>query len=286
MASHERLKGVIVPVITPFLNEKLDEVGLENVIKHLIAEGVHGIFVLGTTGEFQFMSDNDKKRVIDLAGSFNGRGVRIFAGTTGDSLQNTIELSQYAEQKDVDAVVIAPRYKSYILPAEYVIDVMKKTQGSIVLYNNPQITNSMHIDASHAALLLEDLKLRKRLIGLKDSSRNQITIATLIYVRDYIANWFSILQGSESAIIENPYSKVDGFVPGSANFDTKLFLSLYDGLIVKGRGMRQELETLERYALVYRNSGNPLQEIKQRVYEKSLIRSSELAPNNIVVSQK
>jgi len=46
------LRGIIVPIITPFDDsEKLDAGALEQLVEHIIEGGAHGLFVLGTTGE-------------------------------------------------------------------------------------------------------------------------------------------------------------------------------------------------------------------------------------------
>jgi 2-dehydro-3-deoxy-D-pentonate aldolase len=46
------LRGIIPPVVTPLVNDnEMDEQGLENLINHILEGGVHGIFLLGTTGE-------------------------------------------------------------------------------------------------------------------------------------------------------------------------------------------------------------------------------------------
>ena len=51
------LSGIIPPLVTPLLgNDTLDVESLENLIEHLIAGGVHGLFILGTTGEEQSLS--------------------------------------------------------------------------------------------------------------------------------------------------------------------------------------------------------------------------------------
>ena len=51
------LKGIIPPLITPLLdNETIDIIGLERLLEHVIKGGVHGIFILGTTGEFASLS--------------------------------------------------------------------------------------------------------------------------------------------------------------------------------------------------------------------------------------
>jgi 4-hydroxy-tetrahydrodipicolinate synthase len=59
------LRGIIPPMITPLLDtDTLDERGVENLVEHLIAGGVNGIFILGTTGEAQHLSFKIKKELI------------------------------------------------------------------------------------------------------------------------------------------------------------------------------------------------------------------------------
>ena len=51
------LRGIIPPLISPLIDsDTLDREGLERLIEHVIAGGVHGIFILGTTGEAQSLS--------------------------------------------------------------------------------------------------------------------------------------------------------------------------------------------------------------------------------------
>ena len=52
-----QLNGIIPPVVTPMANDGcVDEAALRTIIDHLIDQGVHGIFTLGTTGEFWALS--------------------------------------------------------------------------------------------------------------------------------------------------------------------------------------------------------------------------------------
>ncbi len=52
MRPTEIYRGVIVPMITPFTPDgDIDKAAVRRVVEHLVSGGVHGIFVLGTTGE-------------------------------------------------------------------------------------------------------------------------------------------------------------------------------------------------------------------------------------------
>ena len=59
------LEGIIVPLVTPLsANGQIDIEGLNNLIEHVIEGGVHGIFILGTTGEAQSLSMQQRMEMI------------------------------------------------------------------------------------------------------------------------------------------------------------------------------------------------------------------------------
>ena len=61
------LSGIIPPLVTPLKsNDTLDIAGLERLIEHLIAGGVHGLFILGTTGEEQSLSYHPYTNILHL----------------------------------------------------------------------------------------------------------------------------------------------------------------------------------------------------------------------------
>ncbi|MDR3329087.1 MAG: dihydrodipicolinate synthase family protein, partial [Prevotellaceae bacterium] len=54
---HLPLRGVIPPLVTPLADsDTLDVAGLERLVEHVVGGGVHGVFILGTTGEAQSLS--------------------------------------------------------------------------------------------------------------------------------------------------------------------------------------------------------------------------------------
>ena len=80
------LHGIIPPCVTPFQNdESLDLPGLKRHIDFLIGKGVHGIFVLGTTGEFYALDDDEKQAVMAGAVEHVAGRVPVYAGTGAES---------------------------------------------------------------------------------------------------------------------------------------------------------------------------------------------------------
>ena len=65
-----KLKGIIVPMVTPLDHDRqIDYPGAARLVEHMIKGGVHAIFVLGTTGESQSLSIEDRKKFVGFVGN-------------------------------------------------------------------------------------------------------------------------------------------------------------------------------------------------------------------------
>ena len=162
------LKGVIPPMVTPLLDNKtLDINGLEKLVEFLISGGVHGLFVLGTTGEGPSLGLHLRKELIKrTAGMVDGR-IPVLAGITDTSFDSSLELAEYAAGCGVDAVVIAPPYYIPITQEEmayYIENLAPKLPLPFLMYDIPACTR-LHMS-------VETIKVAKELgsIGIKDSS--------------------------------------------------------------------------------------------------------------------
>ena len=112
MKEARKFQGIIPPVITVFNSEgEIDREKTKKFIQHLIDEGVHGIFVAGSTGEVSLMTMEQRKEIIDIGVEAAGGKVPVFAGTGHNATRITVELSKYAEGAGADAVVVSlPHY--------------------------------------------------------------------------------------------------------------------------------------------------------------------------------
>ncbi len=91
------LKGIIPPMITPLTeNGDLDTDGLERLIEHLIAGGVHGIFLLGTNGEGPSLTYALRKELISKACKIIDKRDPILVGITDTSFEGSIDIANYS----------------------------------------------------------------------------------------------------------------------------------------------------------------------------------------------
>ena len=134
----------LVPTVVSFHQDgSLDMEGNRAVIEHLIAGGIDGLLIMGSTGEFYSMSYDDKIRLINEAVRVVDHRVRVFFGTNCMRKEDTIKLSNYAIDAGADGVmIIGPYYftvEERMLEAYY-DDLAEAIHGDIYLYNYPERT--------------------------------------------------------------------------------------------------------------------------------------------------
>lgn len=222
------LRGIIPPMITPLLEpDKLDLAGIERLVEHILQGGVHGLFILGTTGEAPSLSYSLRLELIEKACQQVAGRVPVLVGITDTVFINSINLAKKAEDSGAQAVVLAP---PYYFPAgqpellEYLEHLTERINLPLFLYNMPVHTKfSFEPDTVVAAAELPHV------CGLKDSSGN---MTYFHYLRRKLKNKkdFSLLVGPEELLAEALFSGADGGVNGGANFYPELYVNLYNAM--------------------------------------------------------
>src|SRR5438874_11308028 len=106
-----RLRGSIVPLVTPFRDGRLDEEALQRLVEHQIRHGSHGIGVLGTTGEPTSLTPEERERVMALAVETADGRVPVLVGTGSTNHDETLRYTRLAEGVGADAgLLIVPFY--------------------------------------------------------------------------------------------------------------------------------------------------------------------------------
>src|ERR671933_902901 len=103
--------GIIPPVATPMqADEDLDLPRLRWFLDHLIASGVHGVFVLGTNSEFYALDEREKQEVIATAVAHIQRRLPVYAGTGAETTREVVRLTRMAEREGADGVSVITPY--------------------------------------------------------------------------------------------------------------------------------------------------------------------------------
>lgn len=230
VAMHNGPKGIIPALVTPLtVDEKVDEKGLRNLIGYLIEGGVHGLFVIGTTGEFYGLTLEEKKIIIEITVDEAKKRVPVYAGTGAITTRECVLLTEMAEDCQVDAVsILTPMF---ISPSqnelyEHYKSIAESTGLPIILYNNAPKTG-INISAETVERLTEI----NNIIGVKDSS-GDFTL-TSEYIRRTRNKDFHVLAGRDTHIYACLCSGGSGAISACANVAPRLSADIYD-LFVKG----------------------------------------------------
>lgn len=218
-----RIAGVIVPLLTPLLDdETVDEPALGRLIEHVIAGGVSAIFVLGSSGEAPVLRAEEKDRVVRLAVDKVGGRVPVLAGLVEASTVLAVDAARRYKKLGVDALVpTAPYYFNYghhELSAHFRA-VAAATDLPVFLYNIPAL-------AGHTLTpeLVAELSLLPTVLGLKDSDGKLDVFQQFLKLR---TNKFQVWQGAEAVAAISVARGADGLVLGLANIAPGLVVAMY-----------------------------------------------------------
>jgi len=107
-------RGILPAMITPLTKDgKVNEKALRKLIRYLLDGGVHGIFAIGTTGEFYALSEEEYRDVLSITKDEVKGRVPVYAGANHITTRGSIRLAQIAEEVGVDALsVLTPMFIS------------------------------------------------------------------------------------------------------------------------------------------------------------------------------
>ena len=195
MTEQARLKGIVPPLITPLKDrDTLDIAGLEKLIEHVIGGGVHGLFVLGTTGEGPSLGYRLRTELIERVCRQVAGRIPVVVGITDTAFVESAKLSRIAAEAGAAGVVLST---PYYFPAgqteleQYVRKLVPELALPVLLYNMPSLTKVwFEIET------LRRLSELDRVVGVKDSSGDMDYYSDLCRLQSERPDW-SFLIGPE-----------------------------------------------------------------------------------------
>lgn len=221
-------QGVIPALVTPLDQDgELMEEALRNVIDFTINNGVHGIFVLGSSGEIYGLDEAQKRRVVEIAAEhINGR-VALYAGASEITTRDCIKTARMVESiGGVAALSVLTPY--FMTPTqseliEHFTAIAASTELPILLYGNEGRT--------HVKITVEtNLKLSAvdNIIGIKDSSGDMGQM--LDYIRT-TPDDYSVLAGRDTLIYAGLCHGAVGAIASTANIAPRLVSEIYNSYV-------------------------------------------------------
>ena len=192
------LRGVIPPLAIPHKDGALDTVSLDRHVNRMIDAGIHGLFVLGSSGEVAFSTSIRRAEILDAAiASVNGR-IPVIAGVIDTETDRVIEHIRQAESFGVDAVVATAPF--YALQGEAEVyahfrALREATDLPIWAYDIPVC---VHTKLSNK--LIMDLGTEGVIAGVKDSSGDDVAFRWLCRENAEAEHPLQLLTGHEVVV--------------------------------------------------------------------------------------
>lgn len=219
------LTGIYPPLVTPLADpDTLDVAALERLVGHVLAGGVHGLFLLGTTGEGPGLSQRLKGEVVERGLKFVGGRVPVLVGVTDNAFAESVRLAERAAAAGALAVVLAPPHYFQMSQAElggYVERFAAASPLPVMLYHIPHLTRT-----GFEVGTVGRLAQHPRVIGIKDSG-GQMQYQHEVRLAVAGRPDFTVLVGPEELLAEAVLLGAHGAMCGGANMLPKLYVDLY-----------------------------------------------------------
>lgn len=224
MNSINKCGGVVVPMVTPFLNNlEIDYEAVDRIIRRFIDAGTFP-FILGTSGEAPLISAATKRKLVEFAGKRFGGNTTLYSGISASSIDETINNGKALADFGFD-IAVATVPSGYPLGANEQYRFFEKLASNIpvplIIYNIPQTTN-VSVDLQ----VIDRLSHHPNIIGIKDSESN-----------DARTNWslnqwknredFIYYTGSSFTSSYCLMNGGKGIVPSGGNFIPELYQKLF-----------------------------------------------------------
>jgi len=220
-------EGVMPALVTPFTDdgEEVDEGRLRGLVDYVVELGVSALVPCGTTGEFQNLSLDERRKVIEVVmDQANGR-VPVVPATGHSSTKLAIELTRHAKDVGAEAALVVTPY--YHKPMdrgiyEHYRCLAEKVDLPIILYNIPQATG-----VNLTWQMVEDLVEIPNIVGLKDSSGE---LRYMLSVLEKTGSRLSVLCGHDEVVLPALAAGASGMILASANFIPDIWVELYEAV--------------------------------------------------------
>ena len=247
------LSGVVPPTITAFGDDGSVDYDLTGAhARFVVDRGVHGVFPLGTNGEFALLSGAERDRAVEAVVSEVGDEVPVIAGVGEPSTRGTIARADAADAAGADGLVVVTPYY-YPLDGEAAVTHYRRiaaaTDLPVYVYHIPGRTgNALSLST------LEGIAAIETVAGVKDSSTDVPWLVRAIDAEPEL----TFLSGSDSLLVAGLEAGCSGMVSAVANVFPELVVSLYtaydDGDEDRARelqsrvlGVREALKTGDSY---------------------------------------
>lgn len=214
----QTFQGVIPPVVTPLTDSgDLDVDSFERSLNHMIDAGVHALFILGSSGEVVFSTDERRREIIEATMRIVAGRVPVLVGCIDTQTNRVIDHARVAAELGADAIVATAPF--YALGGLAEIErhfrlIRAAVDLPLFAYDIPVCVHvKLPVD------MLVRLGKDGVIDGVKDSSGDDVSFRFLVQDNAAAGRPLTLLTGHE-VVVDGAYmSGADGCVPGLGNID-------------------------------------------------------------------
>jgi len=219
------IRGVVPPLVTPVdAEDRVQEPAFRRIIKHVLDGGVHGVFALGSTGEFFGLDEDQQKRAIEIAVDEVAGRVPVYAGVGAVTTRECIRAARRAEAAGAQAITVLPPPLLTSSDDElfgHFKAIADSVSLPVLIYNNPD-----RIRINVSAGLVERLAALPTIVGAKDSSGDMTQTGE--YIRRTRGTGFRVMAGRDTMVLATLVYGGVGCVATTANIAPALVVKIYD----------------------------------------------------------
>jgi 4-hydroxy-tetrahydrodipicolinate synthase len=270
----KEIKGCGTALVTPFgKNSEVDYVAFRKLVRRQIAEGIHFLVPLGTTGETPCLEDNEKLQLVEITAEESGGRIPVVVGVGSNNTKHVVHNIHMFSKMNVDGFLVVTPY--YNKPTQqgminHFTTVAGSTDKPIIMYNVPART-SVNMNAE-TALKLGEIK---NIIATKEASSNYVQISEVIR---NAPEGFSVLSGNDDETLSLIATGAKGLISVASNIAPKIMSAFVDKLLngemEDAKALHHKLTPLFKSCFV---ESNPIP-VKAGMYKMGLLENILRAP--------
>jgi 4-hydroxy-2-oxoglutarate aldolase len=219
------LHGIFPPITTPFSAGKVAHDKMASNVEKWNRTGLKGYVVLGSNGEYVYLSEEEKRAVVDTVVQAAADEMRVIAGTGCESTTETLRLTEDCAKLGAHAaLVVTPHYYAGRMKEgalmKHFSELADHSPIPILLYNVPKFTH-INMVAEFVARLSE----HPNIIGLKDSSGNVIQLGEIL---NLVTKDFNVMVGTAGVLFSALTIGCVGGVCALANVAPEACVKIFD----------------------------------------------------------
>jgi len=221
------LHGIVPACVTPFINHHASPEAMQANIARWEQAGVHGYLIFGSTGEFMYLGDDERRAVLQAARAAIPQEKFLLAGCGAESTAKTLQYLQWAAEDGADAaLVVTPVYYTRGKTEAQRLHFLALANESpipLLLYTVPAFT-AYDLPLS----LIEELASHPNIVGIKDSSGDLKRVALQIGIQE--SQDFTLFAGSPNLAYPALSMGAAGSITAFSNIIPELMVALWQAV--------------------------------------------------------